>query len=99
MGYFFLEKIYHNALIHELESREIPVESQKKLIVCYRNKIVGEFMPDIIVSGNVIVEVKSAENHIPAFEAQLLNYLKATNLEVGLLINFGRSVEVKRMVL
>jgi GxxExxY protein len=94
-----LEKIYHNALIIELESREIPVESQKKLIVHYRDKIIGEFMPDIIVDGSVIVGVKSAGNHNPAFEAQLLNYLKATDFEVGLLINFGRSVGVKRMVL
>jgi len=99
LGYGFLERVYHNALILELEYRQIAVERQKKLVVCYRNESVGEFVPDIIVDGKVIVEVKSAENPVPAFEAQLLNYLKATNLEVGLLINFGRSVQVKRMVL
>jgi len=99
LGYGFLEKIYHSALIIELESREIPVENQKKLIVRYRDKIIGEFMPDIIVDSSVIVEVKSTENHNPAFEAQLLNYLKATDFEVGLLINFGRTVGIKRMVL
>jgi GxxExxY protein len=99
LGYGFLEKIYHSALIIELESRKIPVESQKKLIVRYRRKIIGEFMPDIIVDSSVIVEVKSTENHNPAFEAQLLNYLKASDFEVGLLVNFGRSVKVKRMVL
>jgi len=98
-GYGFLEKVYHNALILELKYREIPVEHQKKLVVCYRNESVGEFVPDIIVDGRVIVEVKSTEDHVSAFEAQLLNYLKATNLKVGLLINFGRSVQVKRMVL
>jgi GxxExxY protein len=99
LGYGFLEKIYHRALIIELESRGIPVESQEKLIVRYRDKIIGEFMPDIIVENRVIVEVKSTENHNPAFEAQLLNYLKATDFEVGLLVNFGSSVQVKRMVL
>jgi GxxExxY protein len=99
LGYGFLEKVYNNALILELEHRRIPVERQKRLPVSYLNESVGEFIPDIVVNGMVIVEVKSTANHIPAFEAQLLNYLKAANLEVGLLINFGRSVQVKRMVL
>ena len=99
LGYGFLERVYHNALVVELESRRIPVESEKKLFVHYRGKTVGEFIPDIIVDSKVVVEVKSVENHVTAFEAQLLNYLKATGNEVGLLINFGRSVEVKRIVL
>lgn len=99
LGYGFLEKIYHNALFYELQSRQIPVENQRKLIVRYRDIILGEFMPDIIVDNKVIVEVKSTENHNNVFESQLLNYLKAANMDVGLLINFGRSVNVKRMVL
>lgn len=99
LGYGFVEKVYHNALIIELQSRQIPVESEKRLIVCYRDKIAGEYFADIVVNSEVIVEVKSCENHNPGFEAQLLNYLKAAGVQVGLLINFGRSVQVKRMVL
>ena len=99
LGYGFLEKVYHNALIIELQNRQIPFESEKKLIVCYCDKMVGEYFADIVVSDKVIIEIKSTENHNPGFEAQLLNYLKAAGIPVGLLINFGRSVQVKRMVL
>ena len=99
LGYGFLERVYHNALIIELQTKRISVESEKKLIVHYRGKTVGEFIADIVVDSKVVVEVKSVESHVTVFEAQLLNYLKATGIEVGLLINFGRSVQVKRMVL
>lgn len=99
LGYGFLEKVYHNALIIELKKRQIPFESEKKLIVYYLDEIAGEYFADLIVGGKVIVEVKSAENHNTGFEAQLLNYLKAAKIEVGLLINFAKSVQIKRMVL
>ncbi|MFA5553994.1 MAG: GxxExxY protein [Phycisphaerae bacterium] len=99
LGYGFLEKVYHNALIVEFRKRQIPFESEKKLTVYYLNEMIGEYFADLIVDGKVIVEVKSAENHNTGFEAQLLNYLKAAKIEVGLLINFAKSVQVKRMVL
>ena len=99
LGYGFLEKVYHNSLVIELRKRGIFTEHEKQIVVKYDNQVVGEYFADIVVDNKVVVEVKSADKHNPAFEAQLLNYLKATGLEVGLIINFGPSVFVKRMVL
>ncbi len=99
LGYGFLEKIYHNALLVELKDRGIKVETQRPITVYYSERIVGEYFADIIVDGKVIVEIKSVEGLNSTFEAQLLNYPKATGLTVGLIINFGPSVQVKRMVL
>lgn len=65
----------------------------------YDNQVVGEFFADLLVENKVIVEVKAVDKYISAFEAQLLNYLKATGVDVGLIVNFGPSVQVKRMVL
>ena len=97
LGYGFLEKVYHNALLIELEELGLEVESQKKMCVSYRGKLVGEFYADIVVNDKVVVEVKAVNKHQAIFEAQLLNYLKATEMKVGLIINFGPSVQVKRM--
>jgi GxxExxY protein len=99
LGYGFLEKIYQNSLLIELKNRGLQVETQKPVTVYYSGKSVGEYFVDLVVEGKVIVEVKSVENLNSLFEAQLLNYLKATGLTVGLIINFGPSVQVKRMVL
>jgi len=99
LGYGFLEKIYHNSLFIELKKRGYRVEFEKPVEVRYDNQVVGEFFADLLVENKVIVEVKAADKYVSVFEAQLLNYLKATGLEVGLIINFGPSVEVKRMVL
>ena len=99
LGYGFLEKIYHNSLFIELKKRGHRVEFEKPVEVRYDNQVVGEFFADLLVENKVIVEVKAADKYVSVFEAQLLNYLKATGLEVGLIINFGLSVEVKRMVL
>lgn len=83
----------------ELRKRDLFVESEKSIEVKYDSHIVGEYLADVVVDNKVIVEVKAVDKHNPVFEAQLLNYLKATGLEVGLIINFGNSVQVKRMVL
>jgi GxxExxY protein len=99
LGYGFLEKVYHNSLVIELKKRGIFTEQEKPIRVKYDNQLVGEFFADIVVDNKVVIEVKAADKHNPAFDAQLLNYLKATGLEVGLIINFGPSVKVKRMVL
>jgi len=99
LGYGFLEKVYHNSLVIELRKRSFFVEPEKPINVKYDNQPVGEFFADIVVDNKVIVEVKATDKYNPLFEAQLLNYLKATGLEVGLIINFGPSVQVKRMVL
>ncbi len=99
LGYGFLEKVYHNALVIELRKKGLFAEPEKRIEVRYDNQLVGEYFADIVVDNKVIIEVKSADQHNPVFEAQLLNYLKATGIEVGLIINFGSSVFVKRMVL
>jgi len=99
LGYGFLEKVYHNSLVIELRKRSFFVEPEKPINVKYDNQPVGEYFADIVVDNKVIVEVKATDKYNPLFEAQLLNYLKAASLEVGLIINFGSSVQVKRMVL
>jgi len=99
LGYGFLEKVYHNSLFIELKKRGCWVEFEKAVEVTYDNQVVGEFFADLLVENKVIVEVKAVDKYISAFEAQLLNYLKATGVDVGLIVNFSPSVQVKRMVL
>ena len=99
LGYGFLEKVYHKSLFIELSKRGYSIEFEKPIEVRYDNQVVGEFFADLLVENKVVVEVKAAGKYANVFEAQLLNYLKAMGLEVGLIINFGPSVEVKRMVL
>jgi len=99
LGYGFLEKVYRNSLVIELRKRKLFVEPEKAIKVKYDNQTVGEYFADIVVNNKVIVEVKATDSYNSVFEAQLLNYLKASCLEVGLIINFARSVQVKRMVL
>ena len=97
LGYGFLEKVYRNALVIELKKRDFLVEPEKSMNVKYDNQLVGEYFADIVVDNKVIVEVKATDKHNTVFEAQLLNYLKAAGLQVGLIVNFGASVHVKRM--
>ena len=99
LGYGFLERVYHKSLFIELSKRGYSVEFEKPIEVRYDNQVVGEFSADLLVENKVVVEVKAAGKYANVFEAQLLNYLKAMGLEVGLIINFGPSVQVKRMVL
>ncbi len=96
LGYGFLEKVYENALIIELENMGIPVVPQCPIQVFYDGKIVGEYFADLLVQDSIIVEIKAAKNLSPEHEAQLLNYMKATKIEVGLLLNFGPKPEIKR---
>jgi len=96
LGSGFLEKVYENSLYEELSGRNLLVERQKPIAVYYKGKVVGEYFADIIVDGKIIVELKVVDKIIDIHEIQLKNYLKATALEIGLLINFGKSVEVKR---
>jgi len=99
LGYGFLEKVYHNSLVIELGKRGLFAENEKPIAVKYDNQVVGDYFADVVVDNKVVVEIKAVEKYNPLFEAQLLNYLKATGLEVGLIINFCSSVQVKRMVL
>ena len=98
VGYGFLEKVYENAIFIELESKGLSVKKQVAIEVMYLNKIVGFYFADIVVNDVIIVELKAAEVLIEAHEAQLLNYLRATNVEVGLLLNFGKTPQIKRKV-
>ena len=100
LGPGFLEKVYENALLIELKKRGITAESQVLIKVCYKENVVGEYIADILVEGKVIVELKTVETIDKIHEAQLLNYLKATGIRVGILVNFKRpKAEIKRMVL
>jgi len=96
LGYGFLEKVYENALLYELEKDQMKVEQQKPIEVYYDGQIVGEYFCDLLVENKVVVELKSVERIEKIHEVQVVNYLHATNKELGLLINFGKSVEVKR---
>ena len=100
LGGGFLEKVYENALAVELTGRGIDVETQKEIRVFYKGSLVGSYIADFLVKGDVVVELKSVETLTKAHEAQVLNYLKATGKQLGLLINFGKNrVEHKRFVL
>lgn len=98
LGYGFLEKVYENSMLIELKSRGLKVESQKIIKVHFKDSIVGEYFADIIVEDKIIIELKSCESLMPEHEVQLFNYLKATNIEVGLLFNFGKRAAFKRKV-
>ncbi len=98
LGYGFLEKVYQNALLLELSSTGLHVESQKQIKVYYQDKAVGEYYADIIVDDVVILELKAAEALVEEHEFQLINYLKATDIEVGLLLNFGKTPEIRRKI-
>jgi len=98
-GYGFLEKVYENALLIELADRNLKAESQKPVDVAYKGRVVGKYLADIIVEDKVLVELKAEKAYNPKHEAQLIHYLKATNLKVGLLINFGESTcKPKRII-
>ena len=98
LGYGFLEKVYENAMMLDFKKENIPAVSQYAIKVFYEDEIVGEYFADILVDRKVIVEIKAARNLTLENEAQLLNYLKATDKEVGLLLNFGPKPEIKRKV-
>lgn len=100
LGHGFLEKVYENALLRELRLRGIKTENQKELTVSFKGEVVGAYCADIIVEDQLLLELKSVENLSKYHEAQLLNYLKATGYQLGLLINFAKPrVEYKRLVL
>ena len=98
LGPGFLEKVYENALILELQKRGLSVRQQVPICVYYEGQIVGEYFADLLVSDLIILELKATEQIIKAYEYQLVNYLKATNLEVGLILNFGPKAEFKRKI-
>ncbi|OGW07538.1 MAG: GxxExxY protein [Nitrospinae bacterium RIFCSPLOWO2_12_39_15] len=98
LGCGFLEKVYENALFHELNEMGLLCERQKSINVYYKNKKVGVYFADIIAENCVIIEIKAAEVIMEEHKYQLINYLKATGIEVGLLLNFGKKAEFKRKI-
>lgn len=96
LGYGFLEKVYEKALKYELEKAGLLVERQKPINVYYETELVGEYYADLLVENKVIIELKATESFCEEHENQLINYLKATEIEVGLLLNFGKKAEIKR---
>lgn len=98
LGYGFLEKVYENAMMIEFKKEGIPAVPQSAIKVLYEGEVIGEYFADILIDNKVIVEIKAAKGLAAENEAQLLNYLKATEIEVGLLLNFGPKPEIKRKV-
>ena len=99
MGFGFLESVYENCMKIELEKAGLKVESQRSITVFYDGVVVGKFVADLVVEGKLIVELKSVRRIVQSHEIQLVNYLVATQTDVGLLLNFGEGkVEVKRKV-
>lgn len=98
LNYGFLEKVYENALKIELKSKGLKAESQKRIEVIFKGCVVGEYFADLVVNDLVIIEIKAAENLCDEHSLQLLNYLRATNMEVGLLLNFGKKPQIARRV-
>lgn len=98
MGFGFAEKVYENSLLIELRKMEVNCEKQKKIDVYYDGQKVGEYFADIVVEGEVILELKAAAGIVPEFETQLFNYLRSTDVEVGYVLNFGEKPQFKRLI-
>jgi GxxExxY protein len=98
LGYGFLEKVYENALTHELRKGGLTVVQQAPIKVYYDGAVVGEYFADLLVNDLIILELKAVETLAPAHEAQLLNYLRATRYEVGLILNFGPKAQIRRKI-
>ncbi|MCV9928085.1 GxxExxY protein [Flavobacterium sp. LS1R49] len=95
LGYGFLEKVYQNSLYIELKNKGFKVEAQKKISVYYKGIEVGEYYANLIVEDFIILELKAADCIVKDFENQVLNYLRGTDCEIGLLLNFGKKLNLK----
>ncbi|MCB2218939.1 MAG: GxxExxY protein [Bacteroidetes bacterium] len=98
LGYGFLEKVYENSMLLELTEMGLSVQKQYPIDVYYKEKLVGSYFADLMVEEKVIVELKAAESICEEHEFQLINYLKATEIEIGLLLNFGKEPQFKRKI-
>jgi len=98
LGFGFLEKVYQNSLYLELKARGFEVEAQKQIKVHFKGFEVGEYYADLLVNNTIILELKAVEAIVPEFEHQLINYLRGTDKEVGLLLNFGLKPEFRRKI-
>lgn len=99
LGFGFLEKVYENSLYILLKKNGIKVEKQYPIEVVFENEIVGEYIADLIVENRIIIELKTCSSLVDSHKAQVLNYLKATNIKLGILINFGTErLQYKRVI-
>ena len=98
LGYGFLERVYQNALYFALIDEGLQCEAEKSVKVYHNGRVVGDYRADLLVENCVLLELKASEELNPANEKQLINYLKATEFEVGLLLNFGKKPQVKRKI-
>jgi len=96
LGYGFLEKVYERAMVIRLEKAGLSVQPQKEIKVYFDTELIGRYIADLVVDDVVLVELKAVDRLAPEHEAQLLNYLRATDIEVGLLLNFGNEPKVVR---
>ena len=100
LGHGFFEKIYENALAIEFSEKGIPFQQQKKFSVLYKNKIVGEYIPDFIIADQIVLEIKTIDRITNIEKGQILNYLKVTGLSIGLILNFKNpKLEWERIIL
>jgi len=100
LGAGFLEQVYQQALLQELEAQGLRAESQRALEVSYKGRSVGVYLADVLVEDRIVLELKAAQSLTKAHEAQILNYLKASGKRVGLLVNFAHpKAEIRRFVL
>lgn len=99
LGHGFLESVYAGAMPIALLERGLTVEREVPFPVTFHDKVIGEYRADLVVESNILVELKAAERISPAFEGQLLNYLRASGISVGLLLNFGPRPTTRRMIL
>lgn len=98
LGFGFLEKVYERALLIEIAGHGLHVENQKPITVHYKGNKIGEYFADLVVENKVIVELKAIDSLCEEHEFQLINYLKATDIEIGLLLNFGKEPQIKRKI-
>lgn len=98
LGFGFLEKVYENAMMMLFVERGLQAKCQQPIKVHFKNFVVGDYFADIIVENRIIAELKAVEHLAKEHENQLINYLKATNIELGLLLNFGKKPEIRRKI-
>ncbi|MDR0874081.1 MAG: GxxExxY protein [Prevotellaceae bacterium] len=98
LGYGFLERVYQNALYFALIDEGLKCEAEKPIKVYHNGRVVGDYRADLLVEDCILLELKACEEINSAHETQLINYLKATKIEVGYLLNFGKKAEFRRKV-
>ena len=99
LGHGFLESVYENAFAIQLEQCGLLVKRQQPVVVCYQGHVVGEFRAELMVADLLLIEIKAVSTLMSIHEAQLMNYLKATGIRLGLIVNFGLRPQFRRRIL